>query len=208
MTGEDPRIAAMRNGWLRRTFGRERWHIQPGAARLDGSGLTRCFYGRTAVEALRKSVRDFEANGTALALGDDGHDAEALRLQRARGRAAVDPARDCPPCPACSMPCGSTGGSRRDEPGGDCLECLACGHSWAASEADLEQARRADDAYNKQLEAEEAEEAERDARLEVEMAWERLPAKVRETNRRMLEQLEHRRPAPAGEQLSLLGGEP
>jgi hypothetical protein len=35
-----------------------------------------------------------------------------------------------------------------------------------------------------------------------------LPAALREVNRRMLEQLEARRQAPAAEQLSLLGGEP
>jgi hypothetical protein len=36
----------------------------------------------------------------------------------------------------------------------------------------------------------------------------RVPAPLREVNRRMLEQLEARRQAPACEQLSLLGGEP
>jgi hypothetical protein len=36
----------------------------------------------------------------------------------------------------------------------------------------------------------------------------RVSAPLREVNRRLLEQLETRRQAPAGEQLSLLGGEP
>lgn len=53
------------------------------------------------------------------------------------------PHQDCPPCPDCTAPCGTTEDARA--PGW--LICAACGHEWEASRADLEQARRADAAY-------------------------------------------------------------
>lgn len=52
----------------------------------------------------------------------------------------------CPPCPKC----GIKAGSRMDHPRGmadDELACLACGHEWKATAAELEQARIADEAY-------------------------------------------------------------
>jgi hypothetical protein len=181
-------IEAMRNGWARRAHGSDlAWAF--GAPREDGFG-TRMFYGPNC-EA--KALRDIEAHGAVIESGDDGHDAEALRLRRAQTRAQVDPACDCPPCPACRMPCGSA----------DCdvaegwLRCGACGESWRGTDEEMEQARCADAAYEAQLQAEEMAAAEQAS----------LPAKLREVNRRLLEQLEARRSAPECEQLSLPGGE-
>jgi hypothetical protein len=174
-------------------IGRVRWAIaralhgtspdyEFGGPRRDGQGA-RLFYGP---RCRRNAARDDR-------LRDADHEAAMLRLQRAQQRATVDPARDCPPCPACRMPCGSTNG----ETDGVSLECLACGESWRGTADELAQARRADAAYEAQLQAEEIAAAEQAS----------LPAKLREVNRRMLEQLEARWQAPAGEQLSLLGGE-
>jgi len=66
----------------------------------------------------------------------------------------MKPWHDCPTCPSCSGPCGSTcptDGAEAPRMGE--LRCLACGHEWAASEADLEQARRADAAWQQRLNA-------------------------------------------------------
>lgn len=92
---------------------------------------------------------------------------------------------DCPECPECKMPCGTT-----EDAGGD-LRCAACGHFWAPSEAEVAQAERADRAYARMREQEEA-----DGRT-----YDLMPERLREINRRMLEQ--PRRPAPRAEQLSL-----
>jgi hypothetical protein len=185
----DEHIGRIRFDWAVRTYGAAPFS-EWGSPRRDGQG-SRIFYGPN-YEA--KALRDIEAHGAVIEVGEDGHAAEALRLQRAQQLATVDPARDCPPCPACSMPCGSTNG----ETDGDFLECLACGESWRGTADELAQARRADAAYEAQLQAEEVAAAHEAS----------LPAKLREVNRRMLEQLEARRAAPECEQLSLLGGEP
>ena len=52
------------------------------------------------------------------------------------------PHTDCPSCPDCTAPCGTT----IDAPSGK-LHCAACGHDWEPTEADLSQAKRADAAW-------------------------------------------------------------
>lgn len=54
----------------------------------------------------------------------------------------IKPWHDCPRCPACNLPCGvqATGG-------GPHLHCPACGHRWHGTDAEREQARRADEAW-------------------------------------------------------------
>ena len=99
---------------------------------------------------------------------------------------------DCPACPHCSAPCGCP-----DEVPAGWLRCGACGDAWQATPAELRKAARALAAYEKVREAE--EQAERDAE-----AVARLPAKLREVNRRLLA---HRDVKPDNaEQLDLLGG--
>jgi hypothetical protein len=129
-------MAAMRNGWCNRHFGDDRWYAAVGAPRRDGRAM-RVFYARSQELADRKAERDWDAQETGVVIGMDAR--------------PVDPALDCPACPACGSPCGTT-----DE----------CARGWL-----------------------------------------RMPEREREINRRMLEQLEARRPGPAGEQLDLLGGE-
>ncbi len=186
-------VVLMLRGWVRRTFGEDSADLTPTALGGAGRHGMRVFYGHTQAIAERKARRDLEVHGGVFDF-DDGHDAQALRLQRAHQRAHVDPARDCPPCPSCSVPCG-TG---EDAPGKGWLRCGACGEPWQATAAELAQAKRADAAYR----------AERDAEERDALTFEAMPAPLREVNRRLLEQLEARRQAPAGEQLSLLGGEP
>ena len=79
----------------------------------------------------------------------------------------TDPATDCPPCPKCTLPCGSTDAARvfASEP---VIMCVACGHFWEGTPAEVAQADAADAAFRAQEAAEEAHakrnaEAERDA---------------------------------------------
>lgn len=96
---------------------------------------------------------------------------------------------DCPMCPECEAPCGTT----EDAGGPGLLRCGACGHGWQASAAEVAKADRADRAYAKMRAREDA-----DART-----YDRMPASVREANRRLLARAPE--PAPEAEQLSLLG---
>ena len=102
---------------------------------------------------------------------------------------------DCPYCPGCAMPCGSTEHAYGDNTEG--LTCCACGEEWPCTPAERAQAVRADRAYAVKLEADER--AREDARVLAQ-----LPEHLRELNRRLLE-----RPtveAPALEQLDMFGG--
>lgn len=57
---------------------------------------------------------------------------------------AVQPWADCPPCPSCSLPCGT---GRPGMPA-DLLRCSACGHLWRETDpARVEQTVRADEAW-------------------------------------------------------------
>lgn len=56
--------------------------------------------------------------------------------------------RDCPACPECKNPCGSTRDAEGYRRWDNLLTCCACGHGWMASDEDLDQARRADDAHD------------------------------------------------------------
>lgn len=113
-----------------------------------------------------------------------------LHGQRSIGSAAgwvdprprVPPHRDCPPCPDCDAPCGTT----EDAPPGK-LTCCACGHTWTGTAGELKQARRADAAYAEVRELEEAEQ--------------RWPEHMRKANRRMLDRPPQ--PARVAEQLEL-----
>lgn len=69
----------------------------------------------------------------------------------------VDPARDCPPCPACKLEvgtpvhrdCGVEHG-RWHGPTNATLFCPACGTGWIGTEADLAQAWAAWRAYEEE----------------------------------------------------------
>jgi hypothetical protein len=67
-----------------------------------------------------------------------------MLVAEALASAAPQPQHDCPPCPECSAPCGSTIGEAI--PGGQ-LRCAACGHDWTPTAAELEQALAADRAW-------------------------------------------------------------
>ena len=57
----------------------------------------------------------------------------------------MTPATDCPPCPGCGGPCGSTcPDDGRESPPDGWLRCCCCGHEWEASPADFTQACIAD----------------------------------------------------------------
>ena len=56
--------------------------------------------------------------------------------------------RDCPTCPECKAPCGSTRDAEGYRRWDNLLTCCACGHGWMSSDGDREQARRADDAHD------------------------------------------------------------
>lgn len=57
---------------------------------------------------------------------------------------ALQPWANCPPCPSCSLPCGT---GLHGMPA-DMLRCSACGHEWhEADPTRVEQAARADDAW-------------------------------------------------------------
>ncbi len=102
---------------------------------------------------------------------------------------------DCPTCPACSAPCGSSVSAENRF-----LCCGACGELWQGTAAEVTQARRADAAYERERVGEDERK-----RLADEVAA--LPEKVRATNRRMLDALAHRDVKPDNaEQLDLLGG--
>ena len=104
---------------------------------------------------------------------------------------------DCPYCPSCARPCGSTEHAYGNNTGA--LTCGACGEQWECTRAERAQAVRADRAYEVHLEAE--RQRDDDARV---LAL--LPEHLRELNRTLLE-----RPpveAPALEQLDMFGGGP
>lgn len=69
----------------------------------------------------------------------------------------VDPARDCPPCPACglelAMPVAESGQDRWDGPDDATLFCPSCGTGWIGTSADLERARKSWVAYEKEMES-------------------------------------------------------
>lgn len=79
--------------------------------------------------------------------------------------------QDCPECPECDAPCGTT-----EDAGGALLRCAACGHFWAPTDAEREQAERADRAYARMREQEEADAT----------TYSLMPEYLREVNRRML----------------------
>ena len=102
---------------------------------------------------------------------------------------------DCPYCPGCARPCGSTEHAYGNNTGA--LTCGACGEQWECTRAERAQAVRAERAYAAVREAEDR--ARDDARV---LAL--LPEHLRELNRTLLE-----RPpveAPALEQLDMFGG--
>ena len=102
---------------------------------------------------------------------------------------------DCPYCPGCAMPCGSTEHAYGNNTGA--LTCCACGEQWDCTRAERAQAVRAERAYAVHRETE--RQRDEDARV---LAL--LPAHLQELNRTLLE-----RPpveAPALEQLDMFGG--
>jgi transcription elongation factor Elf1 len=127
--------------------------------------------------------------------------AEAMHARRMRGiierrRAEADlpPHLDCPYCPACASPCGTTD---RDDvfDSVSAVACGACGHSWVDDD-DRAQAERADAAYARHRE----EEAQREADAAL------LGPDLLAINDRMLAVARTRAatPTPQPEQLGLL----
>lgn len=57
------------------------------------------------------------------------------------------PWHDCPPCEKCGLAVCVLG-----DGGGVHLHCPSCGHRWHGTEAEREQARKADEAWRKQEE--------------------------------------------------------
>jgi len=102
---------------------------------------------------------------------------------------------DCPYCPGCARPCGSTEHAYGVSTGA--LTCGACGEQWECTRAERAQAVRADRAYAVKLEAEER--AREDAKI---LAL--LPEHLQELNRQMLERVPV--VAPEIEQLGMFGG--
>lgn len=81
----------------------------------------------------------------------------------------VKPWNDCPPCPSCGQTCGtrcvSTNAFGESAPGDEApapgvLRCFSCGHEWTATQAELEQAARADAAWLERLAAVERRETQ------------------------------------------------
>ncbi len=67
----------------------------------------------------------------------------------------VKPWNDCTTCPSCGQACGTRCPiDGAEAPAAGVLRCLACGHEWAATQAELEQAARADAAWLERLEPE------------------------------------------------------
>lgn len=60
----------------------------------------------------------------------------------------MKPWSDCPPCPECSLPCGT---GRPSLPAGS-LRCTACGLEWRETDPErIAQAERADEAWRVEI---------------------------------------------------------
>lgn len=126
------------------------------------------------------------------------HRARMHRLLHVRRAHAIanppPPERDCPWCPECVMPFGSTDLETELGAEANVLMCKGCGEAWTCTPAEYAQALRADAAYEAIRALEERDRPTLD----------RMPASVLATNQRMLARVPE---APAvREQLDMFGG--